>query len=345
MLPLLPPAKLQYGEPEHQFDLEPAQVDTWFDDPLYQDLIASPAFQRLKHVRFLGAIDYVVHPNGRRPNVRYTRYQHSLGVGLLAKRFAKALCLPRRDERLVVAALLHDIGHAPLSHSLEPVFAKYFEVDHHKATVEIISGRTSSSAGIPGILRFRGLSSDTVIELLSAPGGPFASLFHGPFNLDTLDAISRCANYLQRHSLDAPPYVVMEAAHLSNSAERDVLDAFWRLKHLVYSSLINGHVGVLADNNAQRYMLRNLSGFSRDLFYVTEDRLKDLHPFLFKRLDLVLVDRIESHRRHFVIESSESEISKRYLTRRETVVLSFSPARTIRTPEESTSSFLFPNES
>ena len=58
-------------------------------DPLFAELVATPAFQRLKSICFLGGIDYLLvpAPNGAKGNIRYTRHQHSLGV---ARRIRKA---------------------------------------------------------------------------------------------------------------------------------------------------------------------------------------------------------------------------------------------------------------
>ena len=52
------------------------------------------------------------------------------------------------ERRLVTAAaLLHDIGDAPLSHSLEPVFLKFFGMEHHTATRDIVTGNGDLSEG------------------------------------------------------------------------------------------------------------------------------------------------------------------------------------------------------
>ena len=115
-----------------------------FGDALIDGIMASRAFRRLKGVRFLGGIDYVLvrSPNGSR--ARYSRYEHSVGVACLAALHADLRDLSPEDRRLsCAAALLHDIGHAPLSHSLEPVFIEHFGLGHHRATEEIIYGRVA----------------------------------------------------------------------------------------------------------------------------------------------------------------------------------------------------------
>ena len=110
---------------------------------MYRDLIASDALQRLADIRFLGAIDYFVHPSGSQlDRRRHSRLEHTLGVAQLALTYARLVGLDEREEKLIVsAALTHDIGHSPLSHSLERIFKRSFGVDHHQAGIDILWGR------------------------------------------------------------------------------------------------------------------------------------------------------------------------------------------------------------
>ena len=140
------------------------------DDQLFAELVSTSAFQRLKSIRFLGGIDYCLirSPNGIKGNIRYTRYQHSLGVVRLAVGYSEMQALSFSDHRLVyVAALLHDIGHAPLSHSLEPVFAEVFGLEHHRATENVISGREPIGRDIYSILRRHGVDVERVIAIIA----------------------------------------------------------------------------------------------------------------------------------------------------------------------------------
>ena len=84
-------------------------------------LIDAEDFQRLRSISQLGHVTLVY------PGARHSRFEHSLGVFHLAKRFL--LQLVRSDPPLKIdeedtkvflaAALLHDIGHRPFSHILE----------------------------------------------------------------------------------------------------------------------------------------------------------------------------------------------------------------------------------
>jgi len=77
-------------------------------DPLLVELVATRAFQRLKSIRFLGGIDYLLvrAPNGAKGNIRYTRFQHSLGVARLALQY----CDARESSRVECCSSFSDLG-------------------------------------------------------------------------------------------------------------------------------------------------------------------------------------------------------------------------------------------
>lgn len=91
-----------------------------------QAVIESPYFRRLQRIKQLGFADLVF------PGAVHTRYLHSIGVMHLAGHafdavFEDADWLPRSDRKrlrqiLRLAALCHDTGHAPLSHTSEALF-------------------------------------------------------------------------------------------------------------------------------------------------------------------------------------------------------------------------------
>ena len=85
-------------------------------------LIDTPTFQRLRRVRQLGAASLTFH------GAESSRFTHALGVMELTRRAFDLLAsrYPRLQiERATVlcAALLHDIGHGPFSHTAEDIFS------------------------------------------------------------------------------------------------------------------------------------------------------------------------------------------------------------------------------
>ena len=258
------------------------------NEPLLLELIGSRAFQRLKDIRFLGAIDYcqIPRPNGRPGVTRFSRYQHSLGVMQLAIQYCSARELsPTQRVLMCTAALLHDIGHPPLSHSIEPLFKEILGIDHHKASEDIICGRVSLGKDVYSILTRHAVNVDALLATISGATNDFEGFFDGPINFDTIEGILRCHNYRRGILGTHSPTVVMRAAiRRQQNSDRDIVDEFWRLKNFVYKNIINSPEGILSDFVCDLFLRRNHKIVNRELFFSTEKRLFELYPGLRKLL-------------------------------------------------------------
>lgn len=128
---------------------EKLQEEKVFKDPIHNyiyvqdetiwNLINTKEFQRLRRIRQLGTSYLTFH------GAEHSRFSHSLGVYEITRRVISQFernGYPGwpKEERLVslCAALLHDVGHAPFSHSIEEVF----ETDHEQWTCKIVQGDT-----------------------------------------------------------------------------------------------------------------------------------------------------------------------------------------------------------
>jgi len=91
-----------------------------------KELIDTPQFQRLRGVRQLGPTMFVF------PGANHTRFEHSLGAYSIALRYLEKLlsladfrnqCEPleKSIKLVILASLLHDIGHYPYSHWVEEI--------------------------------------------------------------------------------------------------------------------------------------------------------------------------------------------------------------------------------
>ncbi|NEP18974.1 MAG: HD domain-containing protein [Leptolyngbya sp. SIO4C1] len=97
-------------------------------------LIDTRAFQRLRRIRQLGPASLTFH------GAESSRFTHSLGVMAIARRAFDRLAkryseLQQHRAALLCAALLHDIGHGPFSHTSEEVFGSH----HERWTQRILS--------------------------------------------------------------------------------------------------------------------------------------------------------------------------------------------------------------
>ena len=256
----------------------PLKIDSFAASAsLFDDLLNTRAFRRLSAIRFLGGIDYVMvrSPNGARRNVRYTRLQHSLGVARLALQYTTRAGIGNGDARLIfVAALLHDIGHAPLSHSLEPVFEEYFKLRHHTATENIISGRVEIGQELYETLKSHGVDVERVLALINGADTSFDGFFSGPINFDTIEGVSRSKLYGSHNPSILNPGSILDAAiSRADDTDRDIVDGFWTQKNEAYKYIINSRVGVLADYACQYFMRMNLRRMSADDYYGTEETM------------------------------------------------------------------------
>lgn len=100
-----------------------------FNDPIYGfitipnslifDLIAHKYFQRLRRISQMG-MSYLVYPGAH-----HTRFHHAMGcMHLMQKainvlRFKGVEIYEEEENGLLIAILLHDIGHGPFSHAME----------------------------------------------------------------------------------------------------------------------------------------------------------------------------------------------------------------------------------
>ncbi len=246
-------------------------------DGFFSALIQTSAFQRLKNIRFLGGIDYLLirNPNGAPGNIRYNRFQHSLGVARLALLYCQLEELSPEDRRLAfAAALLHDVGHAPLSHSLEPTFKELFGIEHHKVTLDVITGRAPIGQQTYQLLRENEIDVERLIALLSGQDQSFGGFFSGPINFDTIEGILRTKIYVKRSAPLLPPELVVEAATMrQSSTHQHLVDTFWFYKDQVYRHVINSPTGVLADYVCQLFLRKYVDRISAQDFLSTEDTI------------------------------------------------------------------------
>lgn len=182
-----------------------------------RDLLETLEVQRLNAVRQLG-LTYLVFPGAN-----HTRLEHQLGAYHVAQAMAAALGLPEEEGHLVaVAALLHDLGHGPFSHTLERVLTHRTGMDHMEVTRRLILGEEDSVPGlertffedrprVPDVLEGAGMDPEAVARLIrgspslraldrfedaSPADRPYlGQMVHGVLDADQIDFLLRDAQY------------------------------------------------------------------------------------------------------------------------------------------------------
>lgn len=100
----------------------------YINDPLYgivgvtqQELavIQTSIFQRLKNIKQLGTVNFVY------PGANHSRFEHSIGTMHVTSLILDRIGCDEESKQIIrLAALLHDIGHGPFSHTFEELLCR-----------------------------------------------------------------------------------------------------------------------------------------------------------------------------------------------------------------------------
>lgn len=229
-----------------------------FHEDLFKDIILSPELMRLRNISFLGSIEKTENAN------KTSRFDHSIGVAYLAQKISEKLNIDSETrESLIIACLLHDIGHGPLSHSLEPVIKKKLHFDHSTLTKRLIVGtyrlnKKGKDNNIYKILQRHNIHRTKITSILSGKENSLCSLLFGnPFNLDTLDGISRVAFSLNLKYKE--PEQIINLFYIKNGKifidvkDKAILDEFWDLKSYIYKNYIYSTANLCYELLLQKY--------------------------------------------------------------------------------------------
>jgi uncharacterized protein len=233
----------------------------------FSSIIDSEEFQRLQQVSFLGAIDYV------NPENKATRYQHSIDVAKLALYVSdKRGYSDDITKHVVSAALLHDIGHAPLSHSMEQSFFDTYGINHHIAGSNLIQNGTNINS-ITNILK-KHVDVNLVINLIEQESNEhFADIFNSKINVDTIDGIHKSLAFINiKDSYDK--YALANSAFTPDFQDTTSrLDHFWDVKDFVYKKIITSGIGAIADHISKEYFIDNVTRLNESYFLKKESSL------------------------------------------------------------------------
>ncbi|MCD4701295.1 MAG: HD domain-containing protein [Candidatus Aegiribacteria sp.] len=169
---------------------------------LQEELIQTVEVQRLSFIHQLGTTFQSY------PGAHGMRLSHALGVSYLADIIGKHVLEEMHEiqdtekigirKLLQAAGMLHDIGHTPWSHTLEPLYIEMNGVDHMDLVADLVKGDATfnikGSGRIPEILRSHGVNPSDVADLIrSNYTGPryLQQMIFGEVDADMLDYLQR----------------------------------------------------------------------------------------------------------------------------------------------------------
>lgn len=175
-------------------------------DPWELDVISSWEMLRLRYVMQLGPAHIVY------PGATHTRFQHCLGTNFLAQKSIRVVnycedidsgcftpfsnLLSDYQKKLFrAAALLHDVGHPPTSHTIEFALSSWAGINHLDLGEYLIL-----NSGLTDILQDNDINPQDVMSVLrGGSNDPVLKILHDfldhPLDIDKTDYLIRDAHY------------------------------------------------------------------------------------------------------------------------------------------------------
>ena len=186
----------QFSQPRAQ-PQEPQRFWGFIKDPIYgyirlteieRNVVDTLAVQRLRRIRQLAGAEYVY------PAANHTRFEHVLGAmylaGVVAENLPTELSTDEK-QKVRLAGLLHDVGHAPFSHLFEPFLLKYLGRNHEGMSTWIIA-----NSSLTDVVEAQGFDAKELSELavgkVSKPEKRFlGQIISSSFDVDKMDFVVR----------------------------------------------------------------------------------------------------------------------------------------------------------
>jgi len=166
-------------------------------DDLAIAIIDTVEMQRLRRIRQLG-FSYLVYPGAN-----HTRFEHSLGVYHLMNVLLDTLGASKEEEKeLLVASLIHDVGHGPYSHVTEPLIKK-FTGKSHEDIEDILFKKNaeSSTKTIAEVMEEYRLDRRKITRYIKGEktrdndDRDFSRILNGEIDVDKMDYLVRDSYY------------------------------------------------------------------------------------------------------------------------------------------------------
>lgn len=262
-------------------------------------ILETPYYQRLRWIRQLGFSFYVF------PGATHTRHAHALGVLHVMHRVLHALGLAVPDEKffdpevrdektlfhrmLRLAAMLHDIGTLPFSHTIELAYINHYReqlrtrspkyVANHEVLGAHIILNTDFEGGITRILKEEGIDPEDLALIIAGKSKSMVAnqLMHSDIDADRMDYLLRDAYFtgvklglydidfliksMVLHKQNGDQYMCMREEALTT------VDSFLVSRYFWYSQIISDGTSYKFDLIAAKiyqYFLENGLAYSFD---------------------------------------------------------------------------------
>lgn len=249
---------------------------------LIEGILDTRMFQRLRHIRQNGVLNLVFH------GAEHSRFAHAMGVAWVAGKIfdsaARNSCLPRYSDfdgdrqDTILAALLHDVGHGPFSHTLEDILRSLsVTFDHEKMTERIL---TEPESEIAKVLGPRGERLVPFIDKKKRePNRWFYSIVSSSLDADRLDYLLRDSTmagvWTNRYDLGRliDAMGIKDDEIVIDARARDVVESYLLAMEQMYASVYYHHT-----NRAASFLLRSVITRAVDISRADPDQRSRLFP-------------------------------------------------------------------
>jgi HD superfamily phosphohydrolase len=254
-------------------------------------------YQRLRWIRQLGFSFYIF------PGATHTRHAHALGVSHVMDRILRSLGLAVSDEKFFdpkahderttfhrtmrLAAMLHDIGTFPFSHSIEMAYINFWRHQSHVGKPKYIANHevlgshiilnTDFDGGITRILKEEGIDPEELSRIIAGKSENLLAnqLMHADVDADRMDYLIRDAHHtgVKIGLFDLDFLIRNLRLHTENGEQMlcihedgiNVVDSFLVSRYFWYSQIIHEGTGYKFDLLAAKiceYFLENKLSYS-----------------------------------------------------------------------------------
>jgi HD superfamily phosphohydrolase len=260
-------------------------------------ILETPYYQRLRWIRQLGFTFYIY------PGATHTRHAHALGVAHVMDRVLKSINHAVPDEKFFdpsnteeatlfhrmmrLAAMLHDIGTFPFSHTIELGYVNHWRQQHllkgrravanHETLGCHIIENTDFEGGITKILKEENIDPAELSRIIMGESKNLLAnqLMHSDVDADRMDYLLRDAHHsgVKLGIYDLDLLIRSLTTHRERNQEMlcvredavNVVDSFLISRYFWYSQIINDGTGYKFDLIAAKiyeYFLENGLAYS-----------------------------------------------------------------------------------